>query len=72
MPGTPFEVLRRASTWLAPMPMATSIDDCRDIVLAARRAKRKYMMMETVVFSREFLYVQDIGFVWTNGEDPIS
>ncbi len=42
------------------VPMATSIDDCRDIVLAARRAKRKYMMMETVVFSREFLYVQDL------------
>ena len=41
------------------VPMATTIEDCERIVLAAEAAGRNYMMMETVVFSREFLFVQD-------------
>jgi predicted dehydrogenase len=42
------------------VPMATTIDDCRRIVEAAARTKKKYMMMETVVYSREFLFLQDL------------
>ncbi|MGZ4461800.1 MAG: Gfo/Idh/MocA family protein [Gaiellaceae bacterium] len=42
------------------VPMATSIDDCRRIVRLAGRTGLKYMMMETVVYSREFLYVKQL------------
>jgi predicted dehydrogenase len=40
------------------VPMATSVDDCRKIVELANRKKLKYMMMETVVYAREFLFVR--------------
>ena len=42
------------------VPMATSVEDCRRIVELCERTGRKYMMMETVVFSREFLYVKEL------------
>jgi predicted dehydrogenase len=42
------------------VPMATSIDDCRRIVEASARTGKKYMMMETVVYSREFLFIQEL------------
>ncbi len=42
------------------VPMATSLEDCRRIVEACDRSGKKYMMMETVVYSREFLYLQDL------------
>jgi predicted dehydrogenase len=41
--------------------MATTIDECRDIVLAQRASGKKFMMMETVVYSREFLFVKDLN-----------
>jgi predicted dehydrogenase len=40
------------------VPAATSIEECRDIVRAQRKSGKKYMMMETAVFTREFLYVK--------------
>lgn len=42
------------------IPMATSVEDCRRIVDAQRRTGLVYMMMETTVYSREFLFVQDL------------
>ncbi len=42
------------------VPAATSIAECERIVRAAERAGRNYMMMETVVYSREFLYVREL------------
>jgi predicted dehydrogenase len=42
------------------VPMATSVEDCRRIVELQARTKKKYMMMETVVYSREFLFLQDL------------
>lgn len=39
-------------------PMATSLDDCRAIVEAARRHSRVYMMMVPAVYSPEFLCVK--------------
>src|SRR6266567_7078582 len=42
------------------VPMATSIEDCRKIVELVERTKKKYMMMETVVYAREFLYMKDL------------
>jgi predicted dehydrogenase len=42
------------------VPMATTTDECRAIVAAVRESGKKYMMMETVVYSREFLHAQDL------------
>src|SRR5215216_4232567 len=42
------------------VPMATSIEDCRKIVDLVRKTKKKYMMMETVVYAREFLYIKEL------------
>lgn len=42
------------------VPMATSIADCRKIVELQARTGLRYMMMETVVYSREFLYIQEL------------
>ena len=42
------------------VPMATSLDDCKAIVRRQRKVKKVYMMMETVVYSREFLYVKQL------------
>lgn len=42
------------------VPMATSMEECARIVAAADASGRNYMMMETVVYSREFLYVKEM------------
>lgn len=41
------------------IPMATSVEDCKRIVDAQRASGRVYMMMETVIYSREFLFVKE-------------
>ncbi len=38
------------------IPMAMTVEDCRAIVEARRRAGKVYMMMETALYTREFLY----------------
>jgi len=42
------------------VPMATSISDCRKIVELQKATGLKYMMMETVVYAREFLYMKEL------------
>lgn len=42
------------------VPMATSVEDCKKIVEAQRASGKKYMMMETSVYTREFLYVKEL------------
>src|ERR1700731_3640983 len=42
------------------VPMATSVEDCGKLVEAQRAAGKVYMMMETVVYSREYLFVKDL------------
>jgi predicted dehydrogenase len=42
------------------VPMATTIVDCLRIVAAKKAAGKVYMMMETAVYTREFLYVQEL------------
>jgi predicted dehydrogenase len=42
------------------VPMATTIDECRQIVEAQRKSGRVYMMMETVVYSREYMFAKDL------------
>lgn len=42
------------------VPMATSAEDCERIVKAQRASGKTYMMMETVVYSREYLFVKQL------------
>ena len=42
------------------VPMGTSIEECKQIVAAQKKAGRTYMMMETVVYSREYLFAKDL------------
>jgi predicted dehydrogenase len=42
------------------VPMATTVDECRQIVELTKKTGKKYMMMETVVYSREFLFVKEL------------
>ncbi len=42
------------------VPMATSIEDCQRIVEAQKVSGKNYMMMETAVYTREFLYVKSL------------
>ena len=42
------------------VPMATTIEECGRIVEARRQSGKVYMMMETVVYSREYLFVKDL------------
>lgn len=52
--------LRAGKHVACTVPMATTLDECREIVAAVRESGKKYMMMETVVYSREFLHVRDL------------
>ena len=42
------------------VPMATSIADCRKIVDLTKKTGLKYMMMETVVYAREYLFIKEL------------
>ncbi|MBC6937109.1 MAG: gfo/Idh/MocA family oxidoreductase [Chloroflexi bacterium] len=42
------------------VPMATTVEECRQIVEAQQASGKKYMMAETVIYSREFLYVKEL------------
>ncbi len=42
------------------VPMGTSIDECRQIVELQRQTGKVYMMMETVVYSREYLFAKEL------------
>lgn len=42
------------------VPMATTVEECREIVRLAREKNLTYMMMETVVYAREFLFMKEL------------
>ena len=42
------------------VPMGTSVEECQQIVSAQKKSGRVYMMMETVVYSREYLFAKDL------------
>ena len=50
------------------VPMATSISDCKKIVELVKKTGLKYMMMETVVYAREFLYIKELSDNGTLGK----
>ena len=42
------------------VPMATTVEECKEIVELVEQTGLTYMMMETVVYSREFLFVKEM------------
>jgi len=50
---------------LCTVPMATTVEECEQIVNLVRETGLKYMMAETVVYSREFLFLKQM---YENGE----
>ena len=50
------------------VPMATSIADCKKIVELVKKTGLRYMMMETVVYAREFLYIKELSDNGTLGK----
>src|SRR5262249_29048438 len=42
------------------VPMATSKEQIKEIIELQRQTKKTYMMMETVVYSREYLFAKDL------------
>ncbi len=42
------------------VPMATTVQECREIVALCEEKGLTYMMMETVVYSREFLFMKEL------------
>lgn len=52
--------LRAGKHVACTVPMATSVEECKQLVRAQQESGKKYMMMETVVYSREFLFVKEL------------
>ncbi|MEX0928020.1 MAG: Gfo/Idh/MocA family oxidoreductase [Balneolales bacterium] len=59
------KALRAGKHVSCTVPMATTVEDCEEIVRTVRETGLKYMMAETVVYSREFLFVREL---YKNGE----
>jgi predicted dehydrogenase len=45
---------------MCTVPMATTIEECEEIVNLVKKTGLKYMMAETVVYSREFLFIKEM------------
>lgn len=54
------EALDAGKHVMCTVPMGTTIDECRQIVEKVAETGLKYMMAETVVYSREFLFIKDL------------
>lgn len=52
--------LRAGKHVACTVPMATTVEECRQIVEAVKETGLTYMMMETMVYSREFLFVKEM------------
>jgi predicted dehydrogenase len=54
------KALQKGKHVACTVPMATSVEDCERIVRLTRETGLRYMMMETVVYAREFLFVREL------------
>jgi predicted dehydrogenase len=53
--------LRAGKHVACTVPMGTKVEECIAIIKAQQDTGKKYMMMETTVYSREFLYVKELS-----------
>lgn len=42
------------------VPMATTVEELKELVKAKNKAKKVYMMMETAIYTREYLYAKEL------------
>ena len=54
------EALKAGKHVMCTVPMATTIEECEQICNLVSETGLKYMMAETVVYSREYLYIKDL------------
>ena len=54
------DALRAGKHAACTVPMATTVEECLKIARASAETGKKYMMMETAVYGREFLYARDL------------
>lgn len=54
------EALKAGKHVMCTVPMATTIEECEQICELVASTGLKYMMAETVVYSREFLYIKQL------------
>jgi predicted dehydrogenase len=54
------QALRAGKHVMCTVPMATTVADCEKICQLVADTGLKYMMAETVVYSREFLFIRDM------------
>ena len=54
------EALKAGKHVMCTVPMSTSIDECEKICQLVKETGLKYMMAETVVYSREFLFIKQM------------
>jgi predicted dehydrogenase len=54
------KALRAGKHVACTVPMATTKDEIKEIVELQRKVGKTYMMMETVVYSREYLFAKDL------------
>lgn len=54
------DVLNSGMHCACTVPAATSIEEMKDIVSAQRKSGKNYMMMETSVYTYQYLYVKDM------------
>ena len=54
------DALKAGKNVMCTVPMATNIEECEEIVNLVNETGLKYMMAETVVYSREFLFIKDM------------
>ena len=54
------QAMRAGKHVACTVPMATSVEDCEAIVKLSAESGMKYMMMETVVYAREFLFMKEL------------
>jgi len=59
------EALKAGKHVMCTVPMATTVEECEQICDLVAQTGLKYMMAETVVYSREFLFIKDL---YTRGE----
>ena len=54
------EALKSGKHVICTVPMATKISECEEVVSLVTDTGLKYMMAETVVYSREFLFIKEM------------
>ena len=54
------KALKAGKHVMCTVPMATTVDKCEEIVKLVEKTGLKYMMAETVVYAREFLFIKEM------------